>query len=183
VTGYDYLLSGVNAAVATLLLMAGAAKVINPSVTAAALGELRRGDQPVSEQLVRVFGATEMLVAVVLSISGLRVPAASLTGLLGVSFAAAGLLGMVRGTEQPCGCFGAESNRPLGPGNLMLGLAFAGVAVADLLSQQPGDEGRATLMTAALVSILTSAWLIGRNARQAARILKSLAKRSEAVTS
>ncbi len=124
----EWLLTCVNAVAAALLLNSGLAKVVAPDVLRRALVEVVPSfagtNAPV---LVRALAAVELAAAVALLVAPARMAAALVTALLGVGFAAFGLLGKLRGSSTPCGCFGASDKQPLGWTNVALGVLLAAV--------------------------------------------------------
>jgi hypothetical protein len=176
----EFLVMGVNAAVIVLLLRAAPPKLVAPSLTAAAVGELRSPRRPPPVSLIRSVAVLELATALAVAIPALRLPAQSTVALLGLLFLGAGTLGMVRGSRRPCGCFGAPSTTPLGIVNVLLGIAFLAaawlnVAVRDL-------DGAGTMSTAAALSavIASAGWLIVANRGRAATVIRNIRARSEA---
>ncbi len=170
----------VHAAVLTLLLRAGAAKLAAPGPAAAALAELRPGRGAVPAGAVRVFAAAELLVALATVVPALRAAAAAAVAALGVCFAAAGALGAARGGSVPCGCFGTGGSRPLGVTSGWFGLLFAAAGAAQLLF--PGQATSPTPTTAAaLLTVTASAgWLLAGHHAHARRALVAALDRTEA---
>ena len=119
-------MAGPFAAAAILLGLGGALKVRRPDPTANALGAV---GLPASAPFVRLFGATEVVVAVGALTAGHAV-FALLVGLSYLAFAGFVLLALTRGGAiSSCGCFG-EPDTPATPGHAVLDLAAAAVAFA-----------------------------------------------------
>jgi len=169
-----------HAAVLTLLLRAGAAKLAAPGPAAAALAELRPGRGPVPSGAVRVVAAAELLVALATVVPALRAAAATAVALLGAGFATAGALGSARRSSVPCGCFGTGGSRPLGAAGLWLGLLF--VAAGTLQTLLPADATPPRLTTAAaLLTVAASGgWLLSDHHAHARRALVAALNRTEA---
>ena len=112
--------------VAALLALAGAQKLLDPTMTVGALRALRL---PVSPLLVRGGSAVEL----VLGLAAITVGGARLWWLVAasyVAFAAFVLLALRRGTMiGSCGCFGREETPPHVI-HVVLDVGLAGVAVA-----------------------------------------------------
>ncbi len=137
-------LTGPALAIAALLALAGAQKVLDPTMT---VGALRALELPASPALVR-FGAAAELVLGVLAIG---VGGAVVWALVAVSYLAFGafvLAALRRGTMiGSCGCFGREDTPPHWS-HVALNVVLAGVAVAlagrgdgaplDALADEPG---------------------------------------------
>lgn len=169
-----------HAAVLTLLLRAGAAKLAVPGPAAAALSELRPGRGSVPAGAVRAFAAAELLVALATVVPALRAAAAAAVALLGAGFALAGALGSARRSHVPCGCFGAGGTRPLGASGVWLGLLFVAAGTAQTLL--PADTAPPHLTTAAaLLTVTASAgWLLSDHHAHARRALVAALNRTEA---
>lgn len=177
----DALLVGADAAAAALLVRAGTAKAVAPALGAAAVGELlpgRRGRRPVPTALVRALAAVEMAVALALAVPVLRGPAHLPVLLLGIVFTGAGILGMSRGSTRPCGCFGADSTRPLGVGNVLMGIAILADGVTALRPHGAGwaPGGSSSGRVAALTVIVTCCWLLCSYRGHAYRVVGNLFK-------
>lgn len=170
----------VHAAVLTLLLRAGAAKLVTPGPAAAALGELRYGRRPVPLRAVRLFAAAELLVAFAGVVPALRVMAAAAVAALGCCFAAAGVLGAVRGGSVPCGCFGTGGGRPLGAASGWFGLLFAAAGTSALLLPGTGAQDDPTTAAVLLTVTASAGWLLTDHHVDARRALVALLDRTEA---
>lgn len=169
-----------HAAVLTLLVRAGAAKLAVPGAAAAALAELRPGRGPVPAAAVRGFAAAELLVAFGTVVPALRAAAAVAVALLGAAFAAAGALGAARRSRVPCGCFGTGGTRPLGATSLALGLLFA--AAGTVQTALPAAAVPPALTTAAVLLTVTASagWLLAGHHAHARRALVAALNRTEA---
>ncbi|MGK2950189.1 MAG: MauE/DoxX family redox-associated membrane protein [Acidimicrobiales bacterium] len=119
-------LTGPALVVAALLALAGAQKLLDPTMTVGALRALRL---PSSPWLVRVGSAAE----VVLGVAAITVGGQVLWLLVALSYVAFGafvVAALRSGTMiGSCGCFGREETPPH-PSHVVLNLALAAVAVA-----------------------------------------------------
>ncbi|WP_433467845.1 MauE/DoxX family redox-associated membrane protein [Spirillospora sp. CA-128828] len=123
----DSVLVVVNSAAASVLFVAGVAKTVSPAQLGRALNALfRTSGKGFTGRHVRVFAAVELLAALSLTAAPARQAGASAAGVLGVSFALAGVMGMVRGGGTACGCLGA-AGRPLGWINVLAGALLTAV--------------------------------------------------------
>jgi hypothetical protein len=158
----DWALALAAAAAAALLLNAGLAKLASPGQLRGALSELLpvAGRRP-GNALVRGFGVAESAAAAGLLVAPARLPAAVAAAVLGVSFAALGVLGVVRGTSRPCGCFGAAGQRPLGWANVWLGAALVVPwPLIAAVGPVPGrDYSVAAALFASIGTVLLCLWL------------------------
>lgn len=161
-----------NAAAAGVLINAGVAKIVLPGPLLRASAELVGTPPRIGGVLVRGFGAAEVGAAAALLFVSARMPAAIAVAALGVCFAMAGMVGVLRGSSVPCGCFGGASRQPLGWANVALGIALAAVwpvnALAGLVPG-PGYSLRTTLL-ASIASAVLCLWL---NRRLMAQVLIS----------
>jgi hypothetical protein len=132
-------MAGPYAAAAILLALGGAMKLRRPDPTANALGAV---GLPASVWFVRLFGVTEVVVAVGALTHG-HAAFALLVGLSYLAFAAFVLLALVRGGAiTSCGCFG-EPDTPATPVHVVLDLAAA--AVAFVVATDGGSDWRGFL--------------------------------------
>ncbi|WP_445528406.1 MauE/DoxX family redox-associated membrane protein [Streptomyces cyslabdanicus] len=155
-----WFLAAAHAAVIAVLVRAGAAKLAAPAVAAAAVGELKRSHGPVPTAWIRALGVVEMTAAIATVLPVLRLAALMMVLVLGLGFAAAGAGGMARGTGKPCGCFGAESGRPLGPANIAIGAVFTGFTVLALALRGTANDASFGSATALLAVTLSAGWLL-----------------------
>ena len=136
-------LAGPFAIAAALLAAAGAAKVIDPSMTA---GALRRAGLRVPDAAVRVAALAELAIGA----AALAVPSSALAAAISISYLAfAAFVVWALRTDRPvgtCGCFGKADTPPSAVHVAMnLGLAlFAGVVavaggvdVLGVIAEQP----------------------------------------------
>lgn len=149
-----WVLPAINAIAASLLLNSGIAKAVAPGPPLRALAEI----SPVlrkrlGEAALRAVGGVEIAVAAALLVAPSRIPAAATALALGAGFALLGLLGMVRHSEAPCGCFGASSERPLGWTNIVLGIAVAAVYPANILLAAGPDYSTAAPIAASIGAV------------------------------
>jgi hypothetical protein len=114
-----------NSGVAAVLLQAGLFKVAVPAPLRRALVELAPGySGTIGDGLVRVVAGVEVLVGVALLAPVTRVSGAIAAAVLGVVFAALGVVGLVRRSAAPCGCLGATGSWSLGLVNVAVGLVL-----------------------------------------------------------
>jgi methylamine utilization protein MauE len=158
----DWALALAAAAAAALLLNAGLAKVASPDRLRGAVSELLPvAGRRLGSALVRGFGVAESAAAVGLLIAPVRLAAAIAAAALGVSFAALGMLGVARGSNLPCGCFGAAGQRPLGWANVWLGAALVlPWPLVAAVGQVPGrGYSVAAALFASIGTVLLCLWL------------------------
>jgi hypothetical protein len=147
--------------VAAVLLQAGLFKMATPAPLRRALAELLRG-RLAGDPAVRAVAAAEIVTAVALLVPQSRVPASLAAGVLGATFAAAGVAGRLRRGSVPCGCLASSSRQPLGWASILLGLAIAAIAVVNILAVSrsvPADYAESAPVTAALFTLLTCLWV------------------------
>lgn len=149
------------AGLAAILMCAGAAKGAVPSPAADALTDLLRPARPVPVSFVRGFAVTELVAAALLMWAGTRTAGLVVIALFGLVFAGLGVVGVVRGGREPCGCFGRAAGRPIGWSNVALGGLMLAVAVVLLGVRDSVDPAAApTLLATTAVFILVAAlWL------------------------
>jgi len=121
-----------NAVGAAVLLFAAFAKFASPQLLARSLHKLTGRNALSSTTTVRVIGAMETVVAFGLLPSATRLIAATVLVLLGLSFVSLGIVGRARRIDEPCGCFGALSQQPLGNQNIVLGVVLALIGAQNL---------------------------------------------------
>ncbi|MES9542606.1 MauE/DoxX family redox-associated membrane protein [Actinomadura sp. NPDC000600] len=147
----EWALTAADAAAAAVLLNSGLAKLVVPGPLRRALAELApAADRPAA---VRGLAAVEIAAAVALIVGPLRVPAAVLASLLGLLFAAFGVLGRTRRSTAPCGCFGASADRPLGWSNVAVGLLLAAVLPLAATTATPADHTEGAVLLASTGSL------------------------------
>lgn len=145
-----------DAVAAAILLFAACAKLVSPDALSRSLRRLTDARALSSHTAARAVGVAEAAVAFGLLIESVRLAASGLLCLLGLCFVALGTLGRLRKVDEPCGCFGAVSQRPLGAQNIVLGLLLAAVGVANLVTaDRLTDDVRAAppLLAAALLCL------------------------------
>jgi hypothetical protein len=113
-----------NALVAAALLLASFAKVVSPAILGRSLMLLTNRESLSKAAFVRTVGIVEAAVAAGLMLPASRVIASRALGLLGLVFIVAGILGKIRHVKEPCGCFGAISDKPFGWSNVLFGMLF-----------------------------------------------------------
>lgn len=150
-----------DASAAAVLINAGVTKMVAPAPLLRASAEVLAAPRWLGEPLVRGFGGAELVVAVALLVPPARLSAAIATTMLGVCFATAGLVGVLRGSSVPCGCFGGSSRQPVGWVNVALGAALAVVWPVNLLAGHrptPGYSAAAVLL-ASIAATVICLWL------------------------
>lgn len=173
-----WILVGCDAAAVALLVRSSALKAAAPDLTADALAELSAGRWRPSGMAVRAAAGIELAAALAITAPHLRVAAWFITGMLGLSFVVLGTAGSLKGSARPCGCFGAESDHPLGVPSIVAGsalLALAAINVAD-----PGDAEMANAHAGvALVAVIISlAWTLAAHRREAVTIINRFGRRA-----
>ncbi|WP_390623918.1 MauE/DoxX family redox-associated membrane protein [Fodinicola feengrottensis] len=156
----DLALICANAVLVTILLRAAATKIVKPSTTASALRELVPALPPKLPVAVRVLAALEFVAAFTYAIPPARLPGQFLVALLGAGFVVLGVAGMVRGSSEPCGCFGAESTKPLGLTNIMMGVALVAAGAANLVVWPVLDAQTWAVGSALTAVVLSAGWLL-----------------------
>lgn len=148
---------------AAVLLNAAMAKFAAPGQLRATLRAT--ADRRWTNSDVRLIALGEVVTALLLVIPVTRPAGAVCCGLLGLAFAAFGVVGWRIRSTIPCGCFGPFSKRPLGPVNIAMGTALMAISVVTLLwhIQSAGNAGE--WITGATVTSLTSLLLILPSAR------------------
>ena len=152
-------------AVAALLALAGAQKLLDPTMTVGALRALR---WPASPLLVRVGSGLELALGVAAIAVGGRVLWA-LVALSYLAFAAFVSVALRTGTMiGSCGCFGREETPPH-PIHVVLDVGLVGLATAvaigapeapiDALADQPADAVGLVLLVGLAVFLLHAAFV------------------------
>jgi hypothetical protein len=158
-------LTGPALAAATMLVLAGAQKLLDPSLTVGALHALRLPSWP---WLVRLGSAAELAIGVAAVAVGGRI-VWWLIALSYVAFAAFVIAALRQGTMiGSCGCFGREETPPH-PSHVVLNAGLAVLAGAAALSrpgavaaelvQHPGAAVAVVPMTAFVVYLLYAAFV------------------------
>ncbi|MCM4080894.1 MauE/DoxX family redox-associated membrane protein [Paractinoplanes hotanensis] len=161
----DHVVDAVRLAVAVTLLLAGGAKLFSPRALARALAEMsgRPGRTGVFVTVARTVAVVELTAAVLLAGGWFAPGGAVLAGGVGVGIASFAGAGLVLRRRPACGCFGADSGRPVGPANVAAGLALAAGAVLTGLGAD-GDAGAADRLVlaalGALVVVLVRRWAV-----------------------
>lgn len=146
-----------NAVAASVLLFASFTKLVSPDALGRSLLRLTNRQTLSSVEVVRTIGVGEAVIATALLIEPARLTASLLLGLLGLSFMALGITGRIRKVDEPCGCFGAASQQPLGNQNIVLGVLIAAIGAINLQhAGQLSDSARATapILTAGLLCLI-----------------------------
>lgn len=143
-----------NAVAAAVLLFAASAKLVAPDVLGRSLLRLTGRPALAGRGPVRAIGVLELVLALGLLVEPVRLAVSGLVVLLGLIFIVAGIAARVRKVDEPCGCFGALSQQPMGYQNIGLGLLVGLVGTANLATAPPlPQDGRtaAPILAAALL--------------------------------
>ncbi|MFC9622989.1 MauE/DoxX family redox-associated membrane protein [Streptomyces sp. NPDC056930] len=170
-----------DAVIATVLLRSAAAKAVAPGVASEAVNEAIGGRSVFSPVFIRAASAVETFTAVALLVPALRWAASAMVAVLGLCFAALGTAGSIRGSKQPCGCFGTDSDRPLGRVNTATGAFFVAAGIAHALGSSHLDTYVLT-STVLLVTILSSGWVIFSQRRTGWVVVKNFFRRWESAS-
>jgi hypothetical protein len=153
------LVVGVNACATAVLVTAGMTKLVSPDqlrlALADVLGDLGRW---VTKSRLKVFAVIEMIAGVSLSVPVIQLPGAWAVGVLGVCFAIAGVLGLLRRSTTACGCFGRSAGRPLGLVNVLVGAAFLAVLVVNHVATASDAGFSSSAVDASLATVLLTLW-------------------------
>lgn len=149
------------AGLAAILMCAGSAKGAVPSPAAEGLTELLRRSRPVPVWFVRVFAVTEIAAAALLMWPTTRPAGLVVIALFGLVFGGLGVVGVVRGGREPCGCFGRVTGRPIGWPNVALGGLMLATALALLGLRASTEPATAPLLlaTTAVLVLAGAMWL------------------------
>ncbi|HJQ03778.1 MAG TPA: MauE/DoxX family redox-associated membrane protein [Jatrophihabitans sp.] len=168
--GNSWLLVAGNAVAASILLFASSAKLVSPDALSRSLLRLTGRSTMSSRQLVRAIGVIEAVIALGILVEPLRMTASGLLGLLGLAFIVLGITGRIRKVDEPCGCFGAASQQPLGNQNVALGLLVGIVGVANLVTaQQLSDNARTAVPMLAAALLCLACIFTGRSVLKSAK--------------
>jgi hypothetical protein len=182
---FDWALICANAMLCALLLRTGAAKIVDPAISAAALAEVSftryraAGRYPPHLKLIRTVAVTEMVAAIAIAAPATRLPDQILVSGLGLSFVALGAVGRIRGSTQPCGCFGVNSVRPLGTTNMLVGMALIAAAVLNGIGYRLGDAEQVATGTALIAVIISVGWLFLAHSRHIGTVIGNILKKAE----
>jgi hypothetical protein len=143
-------------ATASLLVTAGATKIVSPGQLVRALEEVPFGAK-VRTGTVRTLAFVEVATAVLLIVPATRPAGAALAGLVGLCFAGVGIAGWLSHATTACGCFGPRAGRPLGPVNAAFGLFVIAVAVVNATAPRIADPLRYFRASVIGMSVLTLA--------------------------
>jgi hypothetical protein len=138
--------------IAVILLLAGGSKLFSPQALARGLAEMSgrvstaTGGFAVAARAVAV---VELTAAVLLAGQWSTPIGGLLAGAVGFGIAAFAGTGLVLRRRPSCGCFGADSGRPVGPVNLAAGLAItAGAALIGRAGPGWGEPAEGLILTA-----------------------------------
>lgn len=176
-------LAALDASASALLINAGVTKLVAPSPLERAWTEVLASPRSaVSRPVVRGLGVVELTVALALLVLSAMPVAAIACSALGCCFVSAGILGMLRRSSVPCGCFGGISKQPLGWANVGLGAVLAVVWPVNALVGPVTVQAYTTaaVLLAAIGSTIACFWLNRRllvplfNVRRAPRALSEV---------
>lgn len=139
-------------AIATALLVAGAAKLASPRPFAFAVAEVFGWTRRSGVVLARTVAAVELTSAFLIATGAMAGAAPILAGLVGTGIVVFALAAMRRGSTAPCGCFGESGGRPLGVRNLLAGLGLLAGAV--ILPTYPATAPAGLMLPLTAVSAL-----------------------------
>ena len=148
----DLALLAANCVVAATLVQAGLSKLAVPAQLHRALTELGAPVALADPRTIRLYAGIECAAGVALLFSATRLVGAGLVAAVGVTIIGLGWRGATRGSAEPCGCFGSPTGRPLGLGNVAIGVGLVTAGAANLA--RPAPTGSAALLGAALALLL-----------------------------
>jgi hypothetical protein len=168
--GSSWLLVAGDAAAASILLFAACAKLVSPQPLSRSLMRLTGRPALSSRAVVRALGLFETVIALGVLIEASRLTAGVLLAMLGLAFIALGVTGRARKVDEPCGCFGATSQQPLGNQNIALGVLIGVVGIANLLPAHPlPDSARSAAPILAATLLCLICIVTGRSVMQPAK--------------
>ena len=153
----------VSLAIAVPLLLAGGSKLMSPAPLAAALGNVYRwaGSRPnLTALIVWVVAAAELSAALLVLTGWLRPAGFVLTGAVGLGIAGFAVSALLLRRRVSCGCFGEAGGRPLGPGNVLAGLALVAGA---FIARQAGPPQTAEAVLLLLACTVALAWVLSKH--------------------
>jgi hypothetical protein len=171
-------LVGCDAAIAALLVRSSALKAVTPDLTADALAELSRGRWRPSGMVMRAVAGTELAAALAITVPSLRVAAWVITGMLGMCFVVLGTAGFLRGSTRPCGCFGADSDRPLGMPSMLAGSALLTLAAVNIADPGDAEMAGAHAGVALVAAVISLTWALVAYHREATAIISRFGRRA-----
>ncbi len=149
---YELVLVMVNSVVAATLIQAGLSKAVSPGQLREALAEVGVPQVATTDSVIRGYAVAECLAGVALLFAMTRPAGVVLVASTGLGIAGLGVLGLVRGSAEPCGCFGNPAGRPLGLPNVAIGVGLISAAAANTALPAPTDP--AALLGASLALLL-----------------------------
>ena len=133
-----YAYDAVRLAVAVILLIGGASKLVSPRPLAGSFAQVY-GWRPVTGRwAARAVAGVELLAAFLLAAGWAVTTGAVLAGLVGAGVVTFAGTAMRRGATRPCGCFGESSGRPIGVHNLLAGVGLLAGAIVVLVLPTSG---------------------------------------------
>jgi len=166
-------LVGGDAVIAALLIRSSALKAVTPDLIADALAELSRGRWRPSSMAMRAVAGIELAAALAITAPSLRVVAWVITGLLGICFVVLGAAGLLTGSTQPCGCFGAESDRPLGVPSVLAGTALLTLAAINIVDAGDAEMTGAHVGVALVAAVISLTWTLAAHRREAMAMINT----------
>lgn len=168
-----------NVVLATLLIRASAGKLVTPGLTVSALSELFPGFRRSGGGIVRAVAMVEGLAALSTVVATLRLPGQILVAALGAGFVMLGVAGRLRDSQQPCGCFGASSTRPLGAANIAAGGLLLLVAAVNFWAPSPAEPVNVAAYTSIGTAIASVGWLLWSSRDRIRVMVSALRARTE----
>lgn len=162
-----WMLVGGDAVVAALLVRSSTLKAVTPDLIADALAELSRGRWRPSGMAMRAVAGIELAAALAITAPSLRVAAWVITGMLGICFVVLGTAGLLKGSTRPCGCFGAESERPLGVPSVLAGSALLALAAVNIADAGDAEMTGAHAGVALVAAVISLTWTLAAHRREA----------------
>lgn len=171
----------VSLVIAVPLLLAGASKLLRPGPLAAALGKVYRwaGSRPVlAAGIARAVAVVELAAAFLVLTGWWRPGGSVLAGVVGLGIAGFAASALLLGRTAVCGCFGETDGKPLGAGNIVVGVALVAGAFLALQGSSARTSKEILLLlasTAALARVLFKhrhrlSGLFGRHFRSFSRL-------------
>ena len=150
----------VNGSSASLLIVAGAGKLVSPMQPLHAAQEVfgRHGDA-LTTRAIRALALVELATAVALLVPATRTVAAITAAALGAAFAAFGIAGRLGRSTLACGCLGRGHGSPPGVVNIAVGAALSSTLAWNLLAGLPAEYARDALLAAASASLALCLWV------------------------
>lgn len=143
-------------AIAVILLISGASKLVSPRPLATSLGEVYGWARSTGTWAARVVAGVELATAFLLAGGWLILAGSALTGVVAAGIMIFSITAIRRKATVPCGCFGEASGRPVGVRNLIAGAALLAGAAGLLLLPGAGDAEAALMLPLTAVIALVA---------------------------